>query len=438
MSTRRSFLQQAGTLSAGIALTAGTPRVHAAETNTIRLAVVGCGGRGTGACLDAFLTPGPKQLVAMADVFPQRMEAAQKRLHEKYPNEVNVPKERRFTGMNGFRHAIDAVGPGGLVLLATPPAFRPQHVEYAVAQGVHVFMEKSFGVDPPGVRRILRAGEEARRKNLKIAGGLMSRHSLALEEAIRRLHDGMIGERITCCAYRVHTPVGFSPRREGESVLAHQVRNYSCFTWLNGSFLLDWLIHNLDVACWSKNAWPVSARGFGGRQQRTKQDQLFDHQTIEYTFPDGTRLFAQAGHMDRIWNSFQCTIFGQSGCAVLGEGVAKPKIYRGHRPREENKIWEYEGNSPNPYHHEHTLLFDAIRSDKPLNETERCCQATLVGILGRMAMESGREVTWEEMLASTKELAPGLDQLTWEGPAPVLPDASGDYPIAVPGGDLPV
>ena len=195
------------------------------------------------------------------------------------------------------------------------------HLEYAVAKGMHVFMEKSFAVDAPGVRRVLRAGEEAAKKNLKIAGGLMSRHYKPLEDAVEQIHKGAIGEVITCYAYRVHEPVGFGPKAAGESELAHQIRNYSNFTWLNGSFLLDWLIHNIDVCCWIKGAWPVSAQGQGGRQVRTEPDQLFDHYIAEYTFPDGTRLIAQGRHMLDCWGFFGSVIHGAEG---LGHSRRKP------------------------------------------------------------------------------------------------------------------
>jgi len=295
-------------------------------------------------------------------------------------------------------------------------------------------MEKSFGVDAPGVRKILKAGELAEQKKLKIVGGLMSRHNIPLQQAIEQLHEGSIGERTTCWAYRMHGPVGFGPRREGESIVAHQIRNYSNFTWLNGSFLLDWLIHNLDVCCWAKGTYPVSAQGMGGRQTRTEKDQLFDHYTVEYTFGDGTRLFAQGRHQQGTWECFQSTIHGTTGCAVIGEGVPNPRIYRGHNPVGANMIWQYrDGPVRNQYQLEQDVLFDSIRNDKPVNEAERCCMATMVGVLGRMAAESGLTITWDEAMNSTTELAPNLDALTMDGPAPVMPDENGDYPIAMPG-----
>ncbi|MCS7303771.1 MAG: Gfo/Idh/MocA family oxidoreductase [Thermoguttaceae bacterium] len=439
--SRRRFLESS--VAGGAALAAVSSvwldplarMAHAAEENTLKICLVGCGGRGTGAAVNALSTAGPTQLVAMADFFAERIQNSLKQLQSNaaLASKIDVPPERQFVGLDGYRSAIDTVAPGGVVLLATPPAFRPIHLEYAVEKGCHVFMEKSFAVDAPGVRRVLAAGKKAQDKNLKIAGGLMSRHYQPLEEAIARIHEGAIGELITCWAYRMHGPVGFIARQPGISELAHQIRNYSCFTWLNGSFLLDWLIHNLDVACWAKGAWPVSAQGQGGRQLRDQPDQLFDHYAVEYTFPDGTRLFAQGRHMHNCWGYWGCLIHGQKGTAEIGEGKPEPKLFKGFNPTRENLLWQYQGPPCNPYQREMDLLFEAIRQDKPYNETQRCAYACMVGILGRMAVESGQMITWDQAMASNLELAPGLDKMTIDTPPPVLPDKDGKYPIAMPG-----
>jgi len=433
-SSRRDFLKDTTSVLAGVSLAGAIgARANAGESNTIKIALVGCGGRGTGATANALQTEGPTKLVAMADVFEQRPASKLKGLARDFSKQLDVPGERQFIGMDGYRKAIDAVAPGGLVILATPPAFRPIHLEYAVKKGCHVFMEKSFAVDAPGIRRVLKAGKAAEKKNLKIAGGLMSRHYRPLELAVEQLHKGIIGDLITCWAYREHTPVGFGAKRAGVSEMAHQIGNYSCYTWLNGSFILDWLIHNLDVCCWCKDAWPVSAQGQGGRQVRTAADQLFDHYAVEYSFPDGTRLFAQGRHLHNCWPFFGDVIHGTTGSAVLGEGKPKPKIFKGHRQRAEDVIWQYEGKGWNAYNTEHDLLFDAIREDKPYNETERCAYAAMTGILGRMAAESGQMITWEQAMASKVELAPGIENYTMTSEPPVKPDANGNYPIAMPG-----
>ncbi len=432
--TRREFLKTSGQAAAGAALVSALASPgYAAEDNTIKIALVGCGGRGTGAAEQALSTHGPTQLWAVADVFPHRLDSSLKTLSAKFPKQAEVPEERRFLGFDGFKKAIDSLDKGDVVLLATPPGFRPMHFEYAVQKGLNVFMEKSFAVDAPGIRRVLKAGAEATQKNLKVAGGLMSRHNRPLEEAIQQIHEGRIGEVITAWAYREHGPVGVGDKPANGKELAYQIANYSCFTWLNGSFIVDWLIHNIDVCCWVKNAWPVSVQGMGGRQVRKDADQLFDHYGAEYSFPDGTRLYAQARHQANCWEFFGDVIHGAKGSAVLGEGIASPRLYKGHLQTPENLIWQFQGKPSNPYQVEHDLLFDAIRNDKPYNETDRCAKSCMTAIMGRMACESGKMITWDEAIASNLELAPGLDQLTWESKAPVVPDANGRYPIAMPG-----
>lgn len=435
VTTRREFLKNAGKAVAGAAVATAIARPgYCAENNTIKIALVGGGGRGTGAAAQALATQGPTQLWAVADVFEDRLKGSLAQLNRRGASQVSVPPERQFLGLDAFKHAIDSLDSGSVVLLTTPPAFRPLHLEYAVAKGMNVFMEKSFAVDAPGIRRVLKAGEEATRKNLKIAGGLMSRHYAPLEEAVAQIHGGAIGEIITCWAYREHGPVGFRAISAGESELAHQIRNYSNFTWLNGSFLVDWLIHNTDVCCWVKRAWPVSVQGMGGRQVRTEPDQLFDHYAAEYTFPDGTRMLAQGRHMANCWSYFGDVIHGTKGSAVLGEGQAKPRLFKSHPQATENILWDYNGPPCDHYQVEHDRLFAAIREDRPYNETERCAKSCLAAIMGRMACESGQLVTWEDALASNLELAPALECLSsLDALAPVSPNAQGQYPVAQPG-----
>ncbi len=434
--SRREFLKSSGKALAGAALFESiAARSYAAEENTIKIALVGCGGRGSGAAANALATSGPTRLWAMADAFEPRLQSSLGNLSKQYAKQVEVPPDRQFVGLDGFKKAIDCLGKGDLVILATPPAFRPIHFEYAVEKGVNVFMEKSFAVDAPGVRRVLRAAEVARQKNLKVATGLMWRHDPPREEAIARIHAGAIGELVTLRTYRMHGPVGYRPRQPDETELAHQIANYNSFTWLNASFFVDWLIHNIDICCWAKNALPVSAQGMGGRAARTEPDQLFDHYMVEYFFADGSRLYAQGRHMTGCWDIFSDFAHGTKGSAVLMESLAaaRTRFYKNQQMTKENEVWRYSGPTPDPYQVEHNLLFDAIRNDRPYNEAERGARACLVAIMGRMACESGQMINYEEALQSNVELAPGLDTYTMASPPPVRPDANGRFPVVIPG-----
>ena len=433
--SRREFLKATGAVAGAAAATWTAPLVHAGEDNTIKVALVGCGGRGTGAAVNALATKGPIKLVAMADVFADRMDTSLDALKKAFPKQVDVPRDRQFLGFDAFKKAVDLLGPTDVVILATPAGFRPIHFEYAVAKGVNVFFEKSFAVDTPGVKRVMRAGEASVAKNLKVAGGLMWRHCLAREEAIRRIHDGQIGDVHTLRTYRMHGPVGCAPHRPGENELAYQIRNYNGFTWTNASFFVDWIIHNIDICCWAKGALPVAAQGQGGRQTRTEADQCWDHYMVEYLFSDGARLFVQGRHQDSSWGIFGDFVQGSKGSAVLMESLStpKPRFYKGGVQTPPNETWRYAGPEPDPYQNEWDLLTAAIRRDHPYNESARCAKAVMVAILGRMAAHSGQMVTYEEAMSSTLEIAPGLDKITWQSEPPVKPDKQGRYPIAMPG-----
>src|SRR5208337_1873496 len=265
--TRRELIRQSGSVLAASALAAAAvPLVHAGEHNVTRLALVGCGGRGTGAVGDALATTGgPVQLYAMADLFEDRLQSSLKSLNTAFKDKVDVTSERCFLGFDAYKKAIDCLSPGDVVMLTTHAAFRPMMFEYAVKKGVNVFMEKSFATDPPNTRRLLAAAAESERKNLKVAVGFMWRHSQAREEAIRRIHDGMIGDLHTLRIYRVHGPVVCPMLPADVHELAFQIQHATSFNWASSGFLIDWHCHNIDVACWAKNAWPIAAQGMGGR-----------------------------------------------------------------------------------------------------------------------------------------------------------------------------
>jgi predicted dehydrogenase len=434
--SRRDFLKSSATIAAASAL-AGVAlnRSHAAESNTIRLALVGCGGRGTGAVADAFAAKaGPVKLHAMADLFEHRLKTSLDALQKDYSEKLDVPPERRFIGFDAYKKAIDSLSPGDVVLLTTHAAFRPLHFEYAVAKGINVFMEKSFATDAPAARRLLKSAEASEKKNLKVGVGFMWRHSDARQQVIRRIHDGAIGDVHTIRIYRVHGPVHCPPLPKGANEIAFQLQQPNSFTWVSSGFFIDWHCHNIDVACWLKGAWPVSAQGMGGRCY-TEAGNQFDHYTVEYTFPDGTKLFAFSRHMNNCWSTYSDYAHGSKGSAVIMAtlGQPKPQIYRGHNMTPENVLWEYGKPDPNPYHAEWQVLLDAIRHNRPHNEARRAAEADVVALMGRMATHTGQLITYDQAFNCEFRFVEDIDNMTFQTPAPVHAGPDGIYPAPQPG-----
>jgi predicted dehydrogenase len=434
--SRRDFLKFSGRIAAASALAAvPANRCYAAGDSTIKLALVGCGGRGTGAVADAFSAKGgPVKLYAMSDLFENRLKSSLSNLTNDYKDKVDVPTERQFIGLDGYKKAIDCLGPGDVVLLTTHAAFRPLQFEYAVKKGVNVFAEKSFATDAPAVRRWLKAAELSEKKNLKVGVGFMWRHSKARQEVIRRIHDGAIGDVHTMRIYRVHGPVHCPPLPEGANELIFQLQNPNSFTWVSSGFFIDWHCHNIDVACWLKGAWPVSAQGMGGRCFEQAGSQ-FDHYTVEYTFADGTKLLAFSRHMNNCWNTYADYAHGSKGSAVIMTtlGDPKPKIYKSHNMVKKELVWEFGQTDPNPYHAEWQVLVDAIRQGKPHNEARRAGEAEVVALMGRMATHTGQYITWDKALNSNFQFVKDIDNMTFDTPAPIKAGPDGIYAAPQPG-----
>ena len=434
--SRRYFLKLSGHLVAASAVSGvAVPRCYAGGSSTIKLALVGCGGRGTGAVADAFsATGGPVKLYAMADLFEQRLRSSLENLKKGYQDKLDVPPERQFVGFDAYKKAIDCLRPGDVVLLTTHAAFRPLHFEYAVKKGINVFAEKSFATDAPAVRRWLKVAELSERKNLKVGVGFMWRHSEARQHVIKRIHDGAIGDVHTLRIYRVHGPVHCPPLPPNANELVFQLQHPNSFTWVSSGFFIDWHCHNIDVACWTKGAWPVSAQGFGGRCYQQAGSQ-FDHYTVEYTFADGTKLFAFSRHMNNCWETYSDYAHGSKGSAVIMATLAgpKPKIYKGHNMVPDNLVWEYGRSDPNPYHAEWQLLLDAIRQNKPHNEARRAGEAEVAALMGRMATHTGQYVTWDQALNSNFQFVEDIDNMTFDSPAPIHAGPDGIYSAPQPG-----
>ena len=423
--TRRTILQQAAVAAAVPAVAKAAPapaRARPLGQETIRVALVGCGGRGTGAANQALSTAGPVKLVAMADAFRDRLDGSLENISKSQPDRVDVPEERKFVGFDAFERAIDAGV--DLVILTTPPGFRPMHFEYAVSKGVHVFMEKPVGVDGPGIRSVLATAEEAKRRDLKVGVGLQRHHSRKYQETVRRIHEGAIGDVVLLRSYWNGAGVWVRERRPGQTEMEYQMRNWYYFNWLCGDHITEQHIHNLDVANWVKGDYPATAQGQGGRQVRKGIDhgEIYDHHMVEFTYADGTKLLSQCRHIPNCWNQVNEFAHGTRGSSNIGAG--RIEAYDG-------EAWRFEGEDPHHYQVEHDVLFRAIREGTPHNEAEYGAKSTLTSILGRMATYSGKVVSWEEALSSELELVP--EAYAWDADPPTLPDDQGRYPIPIPG-----
>ena len=447
--SRREFLKDAGRIAAASAfVAAAAPRMYAGQSNTIKVALIGCGGRGSGAASDAMsVKNGPVKLVAMGDVFENRLKSSYDNLKKMHGDKVDVPEDRKFVGFDAYKKAMDCLSPGDVAIFATPPGFRWVHFTYAIKKGLNVFMEKPVTVDGPTTRRMFKLAEEASAKNLKVGVGLMSRHSRALEQLYQRLRDGEIGDIILQRGYRMHGPIGYFcslPKPDGISDLLYQVQRFHSFIWASGGNYSDFYIHVIDHLCWMKNAWPIKAQALGGRHYRqspegvTYVDQNLDTYSVEYTYPDGTKFLLDGRCIDGCKQIYNSAAHGSKGIAVVsksGDCGMPSSIHKGQNPDKSNLIWEskVEPDQGNPYQNEWNDLVDAIRADKPYNEAERGAKASLVTSMGRMAAHTGEEITYDQILNSDHEMAPGLDKLTMDSPAPLQADANGRYPVPQPG-----
>lgn len=438
--TRRDFLKTTGRLAAASALAGvALPRVHAAGSDLIQIALIGCGGRGTGAANQALNTKGgPTKLVAMADIFPGKLQRSLENLKREKPNQVDVPRERQFMGLGSYKQAMDCLRPGDIAISATPPAFRWVHYAYAIPKGLHVFMEKPITVDAPTSKRMIALAEEGSKKNLKAGVGLMIRHCRGRMQLKQRIDDGEIGDLTMMRAYRMQEGGGACGRKPGGiSELYFQIQRFHSFLWSGGAIFSDYNIHQVDEVCWMKGAWPVSAMALGGRHYRGNNvDQNFDLYSVEYTFADGTKFFFDGRTMPGCHNEFASYVHGTKGSAVVSTSAHTPgrvRSYQGHVLTRANQLWAFPQPEPNPYQTEWDDLVEAIRKDEPYNEVKRGVEASLVTTMGRMAAHTGQIITWDQMQEVPHEFAPGLDQLTEDSPAPLTPDSEGRYPVPEPG-----
>ena len=442
--SRRDFVKTSSALVVGgAAMVSGmniARSAHGGAEDRIKVALIGCGGRGRGAAVQALRTEGKVTLWAVADAFESPIKKIlpliERELGDGYDEttmgplteRIQVPPERQFTGLDAYQKAIDSGA--DMVILATPPGFRPLQFEAAIAAGKHVFMEKPVAVDAPGIRKVLAAGKAASAKGLAVGVGLQRRHDPAYIETIRRLQEGAIGDILLTRVYWNSGGVWVRTRSDFLNAHGHeptemeyQVNNWYYFNWLCGDQIAEQHIHNLDVSNWLKNAHPVEAYGMGGRQVRTGKDhgQIFDHMAVEFTYADGTTMMSQCQHIRGAATRVTEYASGSAGNSHIGAQVITGS----------SGEWKFDGEKVDPYQREHDDLFAAIRSGSPYNETEYGATSTMTSILGRMATYSGKVIQWDEAIQSQVDLSPASYSFTAD--PPVLPDAEGNYPVPVPG-----
>ncbi|MEX0779369.1 MAG: Gfo/Idh/MocA family oxidoreductase [Balneolales bacterium] len=428
--TRRDFFKNAS-IGAGGMLLSALPigaSAYAGGSDKIKVALVGCGGRGTGAANQALSTGDDVQLVAMADAFQNRLDNALETLSNRYgdTDQLNVPKEHQFTGFDAYEKAIALAD---VVILATPPGFRPTHFEAAVEAGKHVFMEKPVATDAPGVRQVIEAGKVAKQKNLNVVLGLQRRYQNNYKEVINRINQGEVGDIVSGQIYWNSAGVWVNERQANQTEMEYQMRNWYYFNWLCGDHIVEQHIHQIDVANWFIGEYPSSAQGMGGREIRKGNEygEIFDHHFVEYTYPSGAVIASQCRHQPNVMNRVSETFQGTKGTSDTdGGGRGLLRGYNG------NVRYEHSSDQdPNPYQQEHNELFAALRKGNVINQAEVGAKATMTAIMGRMATYSGQVIDWDKALNSNINIIPA--KLGWNEQPPTLPDENGNYPVPVPG-----
>lgn len=431
--SRREFVKQTGILAGGlfIAKAAGANYFSGAE-GEIKIALIGCGGRGTGAAMQALLSKQNVKLVAMADAFKDRLDNCFKTLNsdevsdsgakENIKGKIDVPEERRFVGFDAYQKAIPLAD---VVILATPPGFRPIHFEEAIKQGKHVFMEKPVATDPAGVKKVLAAAELAKQKKLNVVVGLQRHYQNSYRELYKR--KSQIGDIVSAQAWWNNDGVWVRKRKYNMTEMEYQMRNWYYFNWLCGDHITEQHIHNIDVVNWFKGGYPVKAQGMGGREVRKSKDhgEIFDHHFVEFEYADGSVLNSQCRHQPKTMARVDELLIGTKG--KIQAGAANIVDHKG------KVLYQFDKKGENnPYQTEHDELFAAIaKGEYKFADAENGAYSTMTSILGRMATYSGQVIQWDKALNSGIDLQPKV--YDWNAAPPVLPNDDGLYPVAVPG-----
>ncbi|HXS56725.1 MAG TPA: Gfo/Idh/MocA family oxidoreductase [Hanamia sp.] len=427
--SRRSFVKNSTLLAGGMlaAPLLSKANFFSGSEGVIKIALIGCGGRGTGATVQALSTKQNVQLVAMADAFKDRLDGSLKSIMEEMSDKkgrVMVKEENKFVGFDAYKNAMALAD---VVILATPPGFRPIHFEEAVKQGKQIFMEKPVATDPAGIQRVLAAAQIAKAKKLNVVVGLQRRYQTSYRELIKRVQDGAIGEIVAAQAWWDNDGVWMHPRKPEWTEMEYQMRNWYYFNWLCGDHITEQHIHNLDVINWALDAYPVKAQGMGGREVRKGKDygEIFDHHYVEFHYGDGAILNSQCRHIKGTMSKVDELLIGTKG-----------KVFCDEARITDNKgktIYQFDKKTENqPYQAEHDELFAAVaKGEFKFQDAERAAKSTMTSILGRMATYSGQVIDWDKAINSGINIMP--QKYAFDATPPILPDANGLYPVAIPG-----
>ena len=427
--SRREFVKNSSLLAGGMlaAPIISQANFFSGSKGTIKIALIGCGGRGTGAAVQALSTKQDVQLVAMADAFRDRLDGSYKSISEEMTGQkdrVKVKEENKFVGFDAYKHAIALAD---VVILATPPGFRPIHFEEAVKQNKHIFMEKPVATDPAGIQRVLAAAQIAKAKKLNVVTGLQRRYQTSYRELMKRIHNGAIGDIVSAQAWWDSDGVWVRPRQEGQTEMEYQMRNWYYFNWLCGDHITEQHIHNLDVINWALEAFPAEAQGMGGREVRKGKEygEIFDHHYVEFHYGNGAILNSQCRHIKGTMTKVDELVTGTKGKVYFGD--ARITDNKG------NTIYQFDKKTENqPYQAEHDELFAAVaKGVHQFNDAERTAKSTMTSLLGRMATYSGQVIDWEKAINSGINIMP--EKYAFDATPPILPDANGLYPVAIPG-----
>lgn len=433
--SRRRFLKGVGAATAGaVVLGNSIPAVHAGEDNTIRLSLIGCGGRGSGAVGNALNTAdqGPIKLYAAADVDEPRMEASLQALKRRYSEGVDVPKDRMFVGFDAYKKAIDILRPGDVALCTTRCYIRPVHVEYAVKRGINVFMEKPFAPDPAGLKRMLKAGELAEKTGSKIAAGLQCRHSPARAALIDKLRNGEFGELSYVRANRLTGRRWLQDMGDKANDIMEQFKfGKAQLLWLGSGHMVDNLIHQIDECCWIMDDWPVSCHGMGAREVGSMdRSQNNDTYSMEFTYPNGKKAFCGFRRALNGYSEFATWVHGSKRAGQFSGSIHKATVhmFEDQRIADDKIVWSPTPDEFNPWDYEWMAFIDSIRNDKPHNEAKRAVYADYASLMGRAACHLNRIVTWDEVTNSEFAFCDYLDDIGYDGPSPAVADENGFFP----------